>query len=355
MSFLFACCGGRREGDEAKSRDVSGNENKKNTGEGWSSASPDAEHLRANSVPPSPAPKLKSLSWSDVNAATGRFSQAHLIGEGGFGLVYWGELAVSRTEKRKVAVKRMKRNSDFGFEEFLREVRILASLTHPNIVEMVGFCNQRREAIIIYEFMEGGSLLDALKNSKDGSLVLSWAMRRKIVMGVVDALAFLHSKRIIHRDMKPSNVLLSKDFVPKISDMGLAKSCGEKTFQETIASRVVGSYVYMDPLYLKMGTLNQKSDVYSLGVMLLEILSGQIAGESERQDSFVHGILGNIQNPGTDFPKIIDPALQGAFDTNEVKVLLTIARRCVLDLRGDRPDMESLSGHVRSVFSKSQH
>ncbi|XP_072966501.1 G-type lectin S-receptor-like serine/threonine-protein kinase B120 isoform X3 [Typha angustifolia] len=216
--------------------------------------------------------ELPLLSFDSLVAATDKFSHMNFLGEGGFGPVYKGMLP----EGKEVAVKRLSRNSGQGMEEFKNEVILIAKLQHRNLVRLLGCCIQGKEKILIYEYMPNKSLnaflFDPTKKEK-----LDWKTRYSIIEGIARGLLYLHRDsrlRVIHRDLKVSNILLDEEMNPKISDFGLARIFGSDD-NETNTKRVVGTYGYMSPEYAMQGVFSVKSDVYSFGVLLLEIVSGK--------------------------------------------------------------------------------
>ncbi|KAG4196033.1 hypothetical protein ERO13_A06G144800v2 [Gossypium hirsutum] len=212
---------------------------------------------------------MKSLQFdlSIIEAATNNFAEVNKIGAGGFGSVYKGIL----TDGQEIAVKRLSTSSGQGADEFQTEVVLVAKLQHRNLVKLLGYCLERKERILVYEFIPKNRQLD-------------WPQRYKIIKGIARGLLYLHSDlriKIIHRDLKASNILLDEDITPKISDFGMAKIVGEnKSLQHT--KRIAGTYGYMSPEYAVHGRFSEKSDVFSFGILILEIVCGK------RNTSFCH-------------------------------------------------------------------
>ncbi|KAK5826188.1 hypothetical protein PVK06_021103 [Gossypium arboreum] len=212
---------------------------------------------------------MKSLQFdlSIIEAATNNFAEVNKIGAGGFGSVYKGIL----TDGQEIAVKRLSTSSGQGADEFQTEVVLVAKLQHRNLVKLLGYCLERKERILVYEFVPKNRQLD-------------WPQRYKIIKGIARGLLYLHSDsriKIIHRDLKASNILLDEDITPKISDFGMAKIVGEnKSLQHT--KRIAGTYGYMSPEYAVHGRFSEKSDVFSFGILILEIVCGK------RNTSFCH-------------------------------------------------------------------
>ncbi|CAO2819040.1 unnamed protein product [Amaranthus hypochondriacus] len=209
--------------------------------------------------------------WESILAATNNFSDSNMLGKGGFGAVYEGMLP----DGKKVAVKRLSSVSVQGIEEFRTEVELIAKLQHRNLVRLLGYCVKADEKILVYEYMPNGSL-DSFLFDEACSMSLDWKKRFDIISGIARGLLYLHHDsrlRIIHRDLKPSNILLDEEFNPKISDFGIARIVGGKE-TEASTNRVVGTYGYMSPEYAYEGLFSVKSDVFSFGVVILEILTG---------------------------------------------------------------------------------
>ncbi|KAF5183143.1 S-receptor-like serine/threonine-protein kinase, partial [Thalictrum thalictroides] len=216
-------------------------------------------------------PELPMYSLQDIVAATNNFSSEDKLGEGGFGPVFKGKLPCGK----EVAVKRLSRKSGQGLEEFKNEIILIAKLQHRNLVRLLGYCVEGEEKILLYEYLPNKSL-DAFifANTKEQ---LKWRKRLNIIEGIARGLLYLHRDsrlRIIHRDLKASNILLDEEMNPKISDFGMAKIFGGNENQGN-TNRVVGTYGYMAPEYAMEGLFSVKSDVYSFGVLLLEIVSGK--------------------------------------------------------------------------------
>ncbi|KAH7660807.1 Non-specific serine/threonine protein kinase protein, partial [Dioscorea alata] len=287
--------------------------------------------------------ELTQLQWSTLMEATNNFAETNILGKGGFGLVYKGKLA----EGRQVAVKRLSKNSTQGVDEFKNEVTFIAKLQHRNLVRLLGYCIQRDEKVLVYEYMPNGSL-DALLFDKEKGMHLDWQTRFNIIIGIARGLLYLHQDsrlRIIHRDLKASNILLDVEMNPKISDFGLPRNFGE---HETITKtrKVVGTYGYMAPKYAFDGVFSVKSDVFSFGVLILEIISGQ------RNRVFLSKpnlyLLGNqsfqawsLWNEGKVLD-LLDPLMGNLFSVSQVMRCVNIGLLCVQEKAEDRPIMSSV-------------
>ncbi|KAL8093228.1 hypothetical protein AgCh_035209 [Apium graveolens] len=215
--------------------------------------------------------ELPLFEFERIANATSNFSNVNKLGQGGYGPVYKGIL----DNGREIAVKRLSRNSSQGIDEFKNEVQLIAKLQHRNLVTLLGCCTEKGERILIYEYMANKSLDFFLSDEKIRS-TLDWEKRYAIINGIARGLLYLHQDsklRIIHRDLKASNILLDHEMNPKISDFGMARSFGGNQTEANTA-RVVGTYGYMSPEYAIDGQFSVKSDVYSFGVLLIEIVSG---------------------------------------------------------------------------------
>ncbi|PIA30480.1 hypothetical protein AQUCO_05500033v1 [Aquilegia coerulea] len=271
---------------------------------------------------------------STLKAATGDFSDSHKLGQGGFGPVYKGELS----DGRQVAVKRLSHTSGQGLEELKTEVVLVAKLLHRNLVSLVGFCLEREEKLLVYELLPNGSL-DQTLFDESKSLLLDWDIRYRIIVGIAKGLLYLHHDsqiRIIHRDLKASNILLDEDMNPKISDFGLARLFrGSQTQANT--NRIAGTYGYMAPEYAKNGHFSTKSDVFSFGVLILEIVTGR--KNSDFQDT------GNLQSfvwhhwtDGTTI-EIMDKTLGDQWLESEALKCIHIGLLCLQQDASNRPTM----------------
>ncbi|KAG6651692.1 hypothetical protein CIPAW_06G130400 [Carya illinoinensis] len=216
--------------------------------------------------------ELPLFSYESVSAATNNFSTANKLGEGGFGPVYKGKLL----KGQEIAVKMLSKRSGQGLEEFRNETILIAKLQHRNLVRLLGCCVEGDEKILIYEYMSNKSL-DFYLFDPTMKRMLDWKTRIHIMEGIAQGLLYLHQYsrfRIIHRDLKPSNILLDSEMNPKISDFGMARIVGDNETQSK-TNRIVGTYGYMSPEYALRGLYSVKSDVFSFGVLLLEIVSGK--------------------------------------------------------------------------------
>ncbi|XP_022010944.2 G-type lectin S-receptor-like serine/threonine-protein kinase At4g27290 isoform X1 [Helianthus annuus] len=284
--------------------------------------------------------ELQCYSLYEVTRATGNFKVSNKIGQGGFGPVYKGVL----NDGREIAVKRLSETSQQGFDEFKNEVICIAKLQHRNLVKLLGYCAHQNELILIYEYMPNRSL-DCFLFDEPGSLVLNWPQRFNIIHGIARGILYLHQDsrlQIIHRDLKASNILLDGDMNPKISDFGLARNfVGHDTTAKT--KKVVGTHGYIPPEYAVHGRFSIKSDVFSFGVLMLEIISGK------RNREFSHGnrsdnLLGHAWRLYKDGSSIglLSASLQASCVVSEVLRSIHIALLCVQHHPKDRPTMWSV-------------
>ncbi|XP_021664654.2 G-type lectin S-receptor-like serine/threonine-protein kinase At4g27290 isoform X2 [Hevea brasiliensis] len=284
--------------------------------------------------------ELPLFDLGTISCATDNFSATNKLGEGGFGPVYKGRLK----DGREVAVKRLSENSKQGLDEFKNEVMHIAKLQHRNLVKLLGCCIESDEKILIYEFMPNKSL-DFFIFDQTQSLFLDWPKRYNIIKGIARGILYLHQDsrlRIIHRDLKASNILLDYEMNPKISDFGLARSFGGNE-TEANTNKVVGTYGYMSPEYAIDGLYSAKSDVFSFGVIVLEIVSGK------RNRGFCHpehhlNLLGHawrLYMEGRSI-EMIDASVRSSCNLSEVLRSVHVGLLCVQRRLEDRPSMSAV-------------
>ncbi|XWS51985.1 hypothetical protein CRYUN_Cryun11dG0028800 [Craigia yunnanensis] len=300
----------------------------------------DTELTEANmsSVRRKPEVQLPLFRFASVSAATDKFSATNKLGEGGFGPVYKGILL----KGDEIAVKRLSKRSGQGWEELKNEALVIAKLQHKNLVRLLGCCIEKDEKILIYEYMPNKSLdfflFDSVKRR-----ILNWETRVRIIEGIAQGLLYLHQYsrlRIIHRDLKASNILLDNNMNPKISDFGMARIFGGDELQAN-TNRIVGTYGYMSPEYALEGLFSIKSDVFSFGVLLLEIVSGKKnTGYYQSQSLHLLGYAWDkwINNRGLE---LIDPLLKGV-SMHLAMRFITIGLLCVQERADDRPTMSDV-------------
>ncbi|KAK4258888.1 hypothetical protein QN277_005286 [Acacia crassicarpa] len=286
---------------------------------------------------------VESLQFelATIEAATKRFSDENKIGQGGFGAVYKGILQ----NGQEIAVKRLSVTSLQGALEFKNEAALVAKLQHRNLVRLLGFCLEGREKILVYEYIPNKSLDHFLFDSEKKAM-LNWSRRYKIIMGIARGILYLHEDsqlRIIHRDLKASNVLLDANMNPKISDFGMARIFhGEQTQVNT--RRIVGTFGYMSPEYAMRGQFSVKSDVFSFGVLVLEIVTGkkntELYQSHEADDLLSYAWTNWTQKTPLE---MLDPTLRGSYSRNEVIRCIHIALLCVQENPSDRPSMATIA------------
>ncbi|KAM4114496.1 hypothetical protein ACJW30_04G072400 [Castanea mollissima] len=275
-----------------------------------------------------------------IKAATGNFDPANKIGEGGFGPVYKGVLS----DGALIAVKQLSSKSKQGNREFVTEIGMISALQHPNLVRLYGCCIEGNQLLLIYEYMENNSLARALFGREEHQLHLDWPTRRKICLGIARGLAYLHEEsrlKIVHRDIKATNVLLDKDLNAKISDFGLAKlDEGEQTH---ISTRIAGTIGYMAPEYAMRGYLTDKADVYSFGVVALEIVSGKSNTNYRPKEEFVYLLdwAYVLQEQGN-LLELVDPRLGSSYSPEEAMRMLSLGLLCTNPSPTLRPSMSSV-------------
>ncbi|KAJ6804552.1 putative receptor-like protein kinase [Iris pallida] len=277
------------------------------------------------------------ISLEEVLYATHDFSEKLIIGSGGFGKVYKGVLK----DGREVAIKRGMRGSRQGYPEFQREIEILSKIRHRHLVSLIGYCEDRSEMILVYEYMEKGPLKNYLYGSPDLPC-LSWKQRLEICIGAARGLHYLHtgySHNIIHRDIKSTNILLGEGYLAKVADFGLSR-VGPSIGETHVSTAVKGTFGYLDPEYFKVLKLTDKSDVYSFGVMLLEVLCArpvidqELAGEQLNLTEWALICYRKGQ-----LEKIIDPRLVGKINANSLRKFGETAEKCLADYGIDRPSI----------------
>ncbi|KAJ0720698.1 putative transferase, protein kinase RLK-Pelle-RLCK-VIIa-2 family [Helianthus annuus] len=280
--------------------------------------------------------------------ATRNFRPDSVLGEGGFGSVYKGWIDEQSFAASKpgsgvvVAVKRLNAESFQGHREWLAEVNYLGQFSHPNLVNLIGYCLEDEHRLLVYEFMPRGSLENHLFRKGSYFQPLTWSLRLKVALGAAKGLAFLHSAetKVIYRDFKTSNVLLDSEYNAKLSDFGLAKD-GPTGDKSHVSTRVMGTYGYAAPEYLATGHLSTKSDVYSFGVVLIEMLSGRRAIDKNRptgEQSLVAWAKPYLPHKRKLF-RILDNRLEGQYTLNGAHATANLALRCISTDPRLRPSM----------------
>ncbi|XP_057985059.1 receptor-like serine/threonine-protein kinase ALE2 isoform X4 [Hevea brasiliensis] len=293
---------------------------------------------------------VKTFPYAELEKATEKFSSKRILGEGGFGRVYHGIME----DGTEVAVKLLTRDNQNGDREFIAEVEMLSRLHHRNLVKLIGICIEGRTRCLVYELVPNGSVESHLHGLDKRSGPLDWDARLKIALGAARGLAYLHedsNPRVIHRDFKASNVLLEDDFTPKVSDFGLAREATEGSHH--ISTRVMGTFGYVAPEYAMTGHLLVKSDVYSYGVVLLELLSGrkpvdmsQPPGE-ENLVTWARPLLTSREG----LEQLVDPSLAGTYGFDDVAKVAAIASMCVHPEVTNRPFMGEVVQALKLIYN----
>ncbi|CAA0827259.1 Protein kinase superfamily protein [Striga hermonthica] len=296
--------------------------------------------------PLSGLPEFSHLGWGhwftlrDLELATNRFSKEHVIGEGGYGVVYRGQL-INGTP---VAVKKLLNNLGQAEKEFRVEVEAIGHVRHKNLVRLLGYCIEGTHRMLVYEYVNNGNLEQWLHGGMRHHGFLTWEARMKVLLGTAKALAYLHEAiepKVVHRDIKSSNILIDEEFNAKVSDFGLAKLLGAgKTH---ITTRVMGTFGYVAPEYANTGLLNEKSDVYSFGVLLLEAITGRDPVDYARPAPEVNLVdwlkmmVGNRRSE-----EVVDPNIDTRPSIRALKRALLTALRCVDPDSDKRPRMSQV-------------
>ncbi|XP_027714744.1 interleukin-1 receptor-associated kinase 4 isoform X1 [Vombatus ursinus] len=295
---------------------------------------------------------FQSFSFYELKSVTNNFDEhpisagGNKMGEGGFGVVYRGYI-----NNRTVAVKKLTTMADMCTEElkqqFDQEIKIMAKCQHENLVELLGFSSDNDNFCLVYVYMPNGSLLDRL-SCLDGTAPLSWHTRCKIAQGTANGIYYLHANNHVHRDIKSANILLDEDFIPKISDFGLSRTSA-KFNQTVMTSRIVGTTAYMAPEALR-GEITPKSDIYSFGVVLLEIITGLPAVDEQREPQLLLDIREEIEDEEKHIEDYIDAKMKDV-DSTSVENMYSIANLCLHEKKNKRPDIEMVKQHLQEMTS----
>ncbi|KAE9599049.1 putative protein kinase RLK-Pelle-RLCK-VIIa-1 family [Lupinus albus] len=282
---------------------------------------------------------VRVFTYEELAAATDNFSADCRIGEGGFGNVYKGYL---KSIDQTVAVKQLNREGTQGTREFFAEVLMLSLVKHPNLVRLLGYCAEDDNRTLVYEYMSNGSLEDHLLG-KDKE-TLDWQRRMKIAEGAARGLEYLHNgadSSVIYRDFKASNILLDDDFNPKLSDFGLAKL---GPIEGTRQTRVLGTLGYCAPEYASSGQLSTKIDIYSFGVVFLEIITGRRVIDTARSTEEKNLIdwATPMFKDRMKFTLMADPLLKGNFPVKGLFQALAVAAMCLQEEPDTRPHMDDV-------------
>ncbi|KAG5139525.1 hypothetical protein AAZX31_12G060300 [Glycine max] len=314
---------------------------------------------------------LKNFSLTELTAATRNFRKDSVLGgEGDFGSVFKGWIDNHSLAAAKpgtgvvVAVKRLSLDSFQGHKDRLArhgmtheasleaEVNYLGQLSHPHLVKLIGYCFEDKDRLLVYEFMPRGSLENHLFMRGSYFQPLSWGLRLKVALGAAKGLAFLHSAetKVIYRDFKTSNVLLDSNYNAKLADLGLAKD-GPTREKSHASTRVMGTYGYAAPEYLATGNLSAKSDVFSFGVVLLEMLSGRRAVDKNRpsgQHNLVEWAKPYLSNKRK-LLRVLDNRLEGQYELDEACKVATLSLRCLAIESKLRPTMDEVATDLEQL------
>ncbi|XP_074270054.1 cysteine-rich receptor-like protein kinase 25 [Silene latifolia] len=282
--------------------------------------------------------ELPLFKFEKLSAATNNFQESNKLGQGGFGPVYKGTLE----DGQEVAIKRLSGISRQGAEEFMNEVLVISKLQHRNLVKLLACCVERRERMLIYEYMPNRSL-DAFLFDDQKKGILDWKKRYSIIEGICRALLYLHRDshlKIIHRDLKAANILLDENLNPKISDFGMARIFGGSQI-EADTTRVVGTYGYMPPEYAIEGRFSEKSDIFSYGVLLLEIITGKKTRWFDESSLSLLGYVWKQWNEDNEI-SLIDPIIAYQGFEVEISKCIHVGLLCVQEYAQDRPDISDI-------------
>ncbi|KNA20627.1 hypothetical protein SOVF_050670 [Spinacia oleracea] len=291
-------------------------------------------------------PEISHLGWGhwftlrDLEMATHHFTANNIIGEGGYGVVYKG-LLVNGTE---VAVKRLVNNLGQAEKEFRVEVEAIGHVRHKNLVRLLGYCIEGVHRMLVYEYVNNGNLEQWIHGAMRHHGTLTWEARIKVLLGTAKALAYLHESiepKVVHRDIKSSNILIDTDFNAKVSDFGLAKLLDSG--ESHITTRVMGTFGYVAPEYANSGLLNEKSDIYSFGVLLLEAITARDPVDYSRPANEVNLVEWLKIMVGTRrAEEVVDPNLEVKPTTRALKRSLLVALRCIDPDPDKRPKMSQV-------------
>jgi serine/threonine protein kinase len=278
------------------------------------------------------------FTYKELHVATNGFSEEYKLGEGGFGSVYWGKTS----DGLQIAVKKLKAMNSKAEMEFAVEVEVLGRVRHKNLLGLRGYCATTDQRLIVYDYMPNLSLLSHLHGQYVAEVQLNWRRRMKVAIGSAEGLMYLHhvvTPHIIHRDVKASNVLLDSEFEPLVADFGFAKLIPEGVSHMT--TRVKGTIGYLAPEYAMWGKVSESCDVYSFGILLLELITGRKPIEK---------LPGGVKRTITEwaephivkgrFKDLVDPKLRGDFDENQLKQAIHAAALCVQSEPEKRPTMK---------------
>ncbi|XP_024987483.1 probable serine/threonine-protein kinase PBL19 isoform X1 [Cynara cardunculus var. scolymus] len=304
------------------------------------------------------AGKLRVFKYTELRHATNDFTRLRKVGEGGFGCVYKGSIKPldGNGDPIVVAVKKLNRDGFQGHKQWVAEVQFLGVVDHPNLVKLIGYCATDGERgiqrLLVYEFMPNKSLEDHLFTNSPQPL--PWQRRLEIMFGAAQGLAYLHEEleaQVIFRDFKTSNILLDENFNPKLSDFGLARE-GPTEGNTHVSTAVMGTHGYAAPDYIETGHLTAKSDVWSFGIVLYEILTGRRSLERKRpkEDQKLLDWVRRYPIDGKKFGLIVDPRLGDQYSLTAARKIAKLADSCLLKSAKDRPKMSQVVESLKQIL-----
>lgn len=305
---------------------------------------------------------LRVFSFEELRNATRNFNRLLKIGEGGFGSVYKGciRLVDGVGDPCVVAVKALKKNGLQGHKQWLAEVQFLGIVEHPNLVKLLGYCSEDGERgiqrLLVYEYMPNKSLEDHIFSR--ALPTLPWKRRLQIMLGAAQGLAYLHNEldvQVIYRDFKSSNVLLDAEFMPKLSDFGLARE-GPTGNKSHVSTAPVGTYGYAAPEYIETGRLATHCDVWSFGVVLYEILTGRRVLEKHRarNEQKLLDWVKQFPSDSKRFGMIIDPRIRNDYSISAARKMAKVADSCMIKNPKDRPTMDEVVESLKQIVQESE-
>lgn len=296
-------------------------------------------------------------TYKAMRIATDDFSPTNKIGEGGFGFVYKGKLRSGQMAGQMAAIKVLSTESRQGVREFLTEIQVISEIQHENLVKLYGCCVEGNHRILVYNYLEKNSLAKTLLDGDYNNIQFTWRIRTKICIGVARGLAYLHEEvrpHIVHRDIKASNILLDKDLTPKISDFGLAKLIPPNMTH--VSTRVAGTIGYLAPEYAIRGQLTRRADIYSFGVLLIEIVSGRCNTNTRLpiEEQYLLERTWKLYER-RELVGLVDTALNGNFDAEQACRYLKIGLLCTQDDPKLRPSMSSVVKMLTGKLDVDEH
>lgn len=290
---------------------------------------------------------VKIFTEEELKNATQNFSPDNIVGQGGFGTVYKGIL----TDNTEVAIKKSKVIDPNQIGQFVNEVVLLSKISHPNIVKLLGCCLETDVPLLAYEYIVNETLHHHLHGKSRGSL-LTWRLRLNIAVETAEALAYMHStSKIIHRDIKSSNILLNDDYTVKVSDFGISRSVPKDKMQ--VSTAVQGTLGYIDPDYFRSGILTEKSDVYSFGVVLVELLTGKKVNYAKSNSNRSLVDLFVLFSSEDHLIEIIDDQVKLDCTPDELNRVAEVVKSCVACESETRPTMQEVKNDLLDVNQKS--